>query len=45
MPARCRVLKVGEITVAIDGTKVLANASRHSAVSYGRAGEQLRQVE
>jgi len=24
---------------------VLANANRHSAVSYGRAGEQLRQVE
>ena len=45
LAARCRVLKVGEITVAIDGTKVLANASRHSAVSYGRAGEQLRQVE
>jgi hypothetical protein len=31
--------------VAIDGPKGLANASRHSAVSYGRAGEQLRQVE
>jgi transposase len=45
LAARCRVLKVGDITVAIDGTKVLANASRHSAVSYGRAGEQLRQVE
>ena len=45
LAARCRVLKVGDLTVAIDGTKVLANASRHSAVSYGRAGEQLRQVE
>src|SRR5664280_2936596 len=45
LAARCRVLKVGDITVAIDGTKVLANASRHAAVSYGRAGEQLRQVE
>jgi transposase len=45
LAARCRVLKVGGITVAIDGTKVLANASRHSAVSYGRAGEQLQQVE
>lgn len=45
LAARCRVLKVGEITVAIDGTKVLANASRHSAVSHGRAGEQLQQVE
>jgi hypothetical protein len=45
LAARCRVLKVGDLTVAIDGTKVLANANRHSAVSYGRAGEQLRQVE
>jgi transposase len=45
LAARCRVLKVGDITVAIDGTKVLANASRHSAVSYGRAGEHLRQFE
>lgn len=30
-------LQVG--TVAIDGTKVRANASKHSAVSYGRAKE------
>lgn len=45
LAARCEVLKVGEITVAIDGTKVLANASRHAAVSHGRAGEQLQQVE
>jgi transposase len=45
LAARCGVLKVGEITVAIDGTKVLANASRHAAVGYGRAGQQLRQVE
>ena len=45
LAARCGVLKVGDITVAIDGTKVLANASKHAAVSYGRAGEQLRQVE
>ena len=45
LAARGRVLKLGDSTVAIAGTKVLANASRHSAVSYGRAGEQLRQVE
>ena len=45
LAARCRVLQVGDITVAIDGTKVLANASKHAAVSYQRAGEQLRQVE
>lgn len=45
LAARCGVLKVGDITVAIDGTKVLANASKHAAISYGRAGEQLQQVE
>src|SRR5574344_1782983 len=43
--ARSQQLQVGNITVAIDGTKILANASRHSAVSYERAGEQLHQVE
>ena len=45
LAARSGQLQVGGITVAIDGTKILANASRHSAVSYARAGEQLRQVE
>ena len=45
LAARSGQLHVGGITVAIDGTKILANASRHSAVSYERAGEQLRQVE
>lgn len=45
LAARSGALKVGEITVAIDGTKVLANASKHAAVSYARAGEQLQQVE
>ena len=33
LAARCGVLKVGGVTVAIDGTKILANASKHSAVS------------
>lgn len=45
MAARCGVLKVGGISVSIDGTKVLANASRHSAVSYERAGEMMRELD
>ena len=45
LAVRCRVLQVGEITVALDGTKVLACASRHAAVSYARVGEQLQQVD
>jgi len=32
-------------TVSVDGTKVAANASKHAAVSYGRAGEMLQQLE
>ena len=36
-----KVLKFGQLTVAADGTKVLANASKHSAVSYQRAGELI----
>jgi transposase len=42
LAARARVLQVGDITVAIDGTKILANASKHSAVSYGHAMEQMQ---
>ena len=42
--AESKVLnKVG--TVSVDGTKVHANASKHSAVSYGRAQEMLAQLE
>jgi transposase len=40
-----QVLKFGQITVAADGTKVLASASKHSAVSYERAGERIAQLE
>jgi transposase len=36
-----QLLKLGQICLAIDGTKVLANASKHRAVSYQRAGEQI----
>ncbi len=39
------VLQVGDITVAIDGTKILANASKHSAVSYGHAVKQMQLAE
>jgi len=38
-----KFLKVGRI--AVDGTKVAANASKHSAVSYKRAGEKIEQLE
>jgi transposase len=40
-----QVLQFGQITVAVDGTKVLANASKHSAVSYQRAGQLIEQLE
>jgi transposase len=40
-----KLLKFGQLTVAADGTKVLANASKHSAVSYQRAGEMMEQLE
>jgi hypothetical protein len=35
------VLRVGDLSVAIDGTKLLANASRHSAMSYDHVEKQL----
>ena len=40
-----QVLKFGQLTVAADGTKVLPHASKHSAVSYARAGEQIALLE
>jgi transposase len=40
-----KFLKVGQITVAADGTKVLANASKHAAVSHPRAGAMILQLE
>lgn len=38
-------LQVGQITVAVDGTKVLANASKHAAVSYEHAGKTIQQLD
>ena len=43
--ARLRVLRVGEVTLAVDGTKILANASKHSAVSQGHAQRQMVLLE
>jgi len=40
-----KFLQVGQITVAIDGTKVLAHASKHSAVSYEHAGKTIEQLD
>jgi transposase len=45
MARELKVLKVGQLTVSVDGSKVLANASKHSAVSYERAGEMIEQLE
>lgn len=45
LAARARVVQVGDLTVSIDGTKVLANASKHSAVSYGHCVEQMKLAE
>lgn len=38
-----KLTKVG--AVSIDGTKIQANASKHAAVSYARAGEMIGQLE
>ena len=39
------LLRVGQLTVAVDGTQVLANASKHCAVSCERAGQMIEQLE
>src|SRR6266478_703695 len=38
-----RLTKVG--AVSVDGTKIQANASKHAAVSYQRAGEMIEQLD
>ncbi len=40
-----KLARFGQITVSADGTKVAANASKHAAVSYQRAGETIAQLE
>ena len=43
--ARIKVLRVGEVTLALDGTKILAHASKHRAVSHGHAQVQMQLLE
>lgn len=43
MAHELKLLRLG--TISIDGTKLLANASKHAAVSYGRAGEMIEQLQ
>jgi transposase len=45
LAAELKLLKVGQITVSVDGTKVAANASKHSAVSYQRVKQLLAKAE
>lgn len=42
LAAGAGVLKVGDLTVSLDGTKLLANASKHSAMSHDRIEEQMK---
>ena len=43
--ARLKVLRVGAVTLALDGTKILAHASKHRAVSHGHAQVQMQLLE
>lgn len=43
MAQQLKLTKLG--TVSLDGSKIQANASKHAAVSYARAGEMLAQLE
>jgi transposase len=40
-----KLAQFGQITVSADGTKIAANASKHSAVSYAHAGKTIEQLE
>jgi transposase len=45
LAANADVLQVGDLTVAVDGTKILANASKHSAMSYDHVEKQMKLAE
>ncbi len=45
LAATAKILKVGDLTVSVDGTKILANASKHSAMSHGHLQEQMKLAE
>ena len=40
-----KLARFGRITVSLDGTKIAANASKHAAVSYARAGQMIAHLE
>jgi transposase len=42
LAATANILKVGDLTVSVDGTKILANASKHSAMSHGHLEKQTK---
>jgi transposase len=44
MAQALKFLQVGQITVAVDGTKVMAHARQHTAVSYEHAGKSIAQL-
>ena len=41
LAAEAEVLQVGDLTVSVDGTKLLANASKHSAMSHDHVEKQM----
>jgi len=45
LAARAKVLEVGDLTVSVDGTKILANASKHSAMSHDCLEKQMTLAE
>ena len=45
LAAHANVVKVGDITVSVDGSKILASGSKHSAVSHGHAEQQILLAE
>ena len=40
-----KFLQVGQLTLAVDGAKILVNASKHAAVSYEHAGKTIQQLD
>ena len=42
LAASAKILKVGDLTVSVDGTKILANASKHSSMSHGHLEKQMK---
>ena len=45
LAAEAKVLRVGDLDVSVDGTKLLANASKHSAMSHDHLEKQMLLAE